>query len=298
MSIAGTIPSALHRSYVAIAKAVPVSLGVPMIRALNGLLRLARKDFLGDTLFGATLLCNPHDLIQTTILHFGVWEPEISSVISGILEPGDIFVDIGANTGYDTLLGSKLVGPEGGVVSIEAAPDTFRRLKENVARNGCQNVRTENLAASDKRGRLSMFSVSSTNLGAATTIPRIGNVRIAEVDAFPLDEILTQQELIRAKLIKIDVEGAEYGILQTIIDKLSIYPRDMQLIVEMSADQPNATRVFEAMLSAGFSAYSLENVYSYSWYLKWGAPSPPVVLTRLPDEQTDVLFRRDKASRK
>jgi FkbM family methyltransferase len=275
-----------------------VSLGVPMIRALNGLLRLARKDFLGDTLFGATLLCNPHDLIQTTILHFGVWEPEISSVISGILEPGDIFVDIGANTGYDTLLGSKLVGPEGGVVSIEAAPDTFRRLKENVARNGCQNVRTENLAASDKRGRLSMFSVSSTNLGAATTIPRIGNVRIAEVDAFPLDEILTQQELIRAKLIKIDVEGAEYGILQTIIDKLSIYPRDMQLIVEMSADQPNATRVFEAMLSAGFSAYSLENVYSYSWYLKWGAPSPPVVLTRLPDEQTDVLFRRDKASRK
>jgi FkbM family methyltransferase len=269
-----------------------------MIRALNGLLRLARKDFLGDTLFGATLLCNPHDLIQTTILHFGVWEPEISSVISGILEPGDIFVDIGANIGYDTLLGSKLVGPEGGVVSIEAAPDTFRRLKENVARNGCQNVRTENLAASDKRGRLSMFSVSSTNLGAASTIPRIGNVRIAEVDAFPLDEILTQQELIRAKLIKIDVEGAEYGILQTIIDKLSIYPRDMQLIVEMSADQPDATRVFEAMLSAGFSAYSLENVYSYSWYLKWGAPSPPVVLTRLPDEQTDVLFRRDKASRK
>jgi hypothetical protein len=72
----------------------------------------------------------------------------------------------------------------------------------------------------------------------------------------------------------------------------------MQLIVEMSADQPDATRVFEAMLSAGFSAYSLENVYSYSWYLKWGAPSPPVVLTRLPDEQTDVLFRRDKASRK
>jgi FkbM family methyltransferase len=212
-------------------------------------------------------------------------------VIGEILEPGDTFVDIGANIGYDTLLASKLVGAAGGVVSIEAAPDTFLKLKENITRNRCQNVRAVNVAASAVRERLSICSRSSTNSGAATTVPGIGNIKIAEVDAFPLDQILTPQERLHAKLVKIDVEGAECGILQAIVDKLSTYPSCMQVIVEMAADQPDATRVFEAMLSAGFSAYSLKNDYSYAWYLKWRATSPPLALTKLPNEQTDILFR-------
>jgi protein-L-isoaspartate O-methyltransferase len=59
------------------------------------------------------------------IFHFGIWEPEISYLTIELLDEGDVYVDVGANIGYDTLLASSLVGSSGKVVSIEAAPAIF-----------------------------------------------------------------------------------------------------------------------------------------------------------------------------
>jgi hypothetical protein len=56
------------------------------------------------TYFGATMVCDPKDFVQHTVLHFGVWEPNTSAVIERLLTPGDVCVDVGANVGYDTLL--------------------------------------------------------------------------------------------------------------------------------------------------------------------------------------------------
>jgi FkbM family methyltransferase len=274
---------------------MPIAMGVPMMRALNLLMRITGKQFLAETAFGATLYCSPRDLIQVMILHFGVWEPEISNIISRILQPGDVFVDIGANIGYDSILASSLVGPSGRVVAVEAAPDTFTKLLDNLARNACGNSRAVNVAASEAPSRISIYAGSSTNSGSATTLPGSGSGLIAEVDALPVDQILTAEERSRVKLIKIDVEGAECSVMRGIIGALSTYPSDMQIIVEMASSQAEAVTIFDAMLAAGFTAYAIQNAYSYAWYLKWRGPNPPLLLSSLPNEQTDVLFTRDAA---
>ena len=74
------------------------------------------------TRFGGVMTGNTEDLIQRHLYFFGNWEPNISAWIASRLQRGDCFVDIGANIGHYSLLASNLVGDEGCVVAIEAAP--------------------------------------------------------------------------------------------------------------------------------------------------------------------------------
>jgi FkbM family methyltransferase len=111
------------------------------------------------------------------ILHFGTWEPNITHVISGILQEGDVFVDVGANIGYHSLLGSKLVGSTGSVVAIEPVPDTFAMLLDNLRLNSCSNVRAVNVAVSDCPHKMPLYSLfGDFNCGAVTSVASRGGL--------------------------------------------------------------------------------------------------------------------------
>ena len=53
-----------------------------------------------------------------------------------MLQRGDVFVDVGANIGYFSVLAACLVGEGGQVFAFEPDPDNFRLLRDNVALNG------------------------------------------------------------------------------------------------------------------------------------------------------------------
>jgi FkbM family methyltransferase len=265
-------------------------------RAYNKLLRLLKQDYIGETYFGALMRCNPSDLIQSYVFHFGVWEPEISHLVGQILRPGDVFVDVGANVGYDTLLGSSLVGPQGQVISIEASPIAFARLKENIALNKSTNIRAVNVAVSDRVGTLELFDLQGANSGAATTLTGRGGKLIASVEALPLAQILTPAEMGRVRLIKIDVEGAEGTILSDLLDNIESFPASMDVIAELAVeDDIEASRqVFNRMTQTGYYAYAIENDYDKGRYLSNRPLSPLVLTDTLPLAQCDVLYTRKK----
>jgi hypothetical protein len=52
------------------------------------------------TYFGAEMDCDVRDMIQATLIHFGVWEPAVSNALAKRLKAGDVAVDVGANIGY------------------------------------------------------------------------------------------------------------------------------------------------------------------------------------------------------
>ena len=52
---------------------------------------------------------------------------------------GDTVIDVGAHIGEYTLLGAKLVGEKGFIISAEPAHDTAKSLKENIILNGFKN---------------------------------------------------------------------------------------------------------------------------------------------------------------
>ena len=68
------------------------------------------------------------------------------------IKPGGLVIDVGAHTGYFTLLASQLEGPTGRVVAIEASPAFHQALTANIEANGRGNVRTVNAAVSDAPG--------------------------------------------------------------------------------------------------------------------------------------------------
>jgi len=104
----------------------------------------------------------------------GYYEKEISLYIMSNLSPSDVFVDIGANSGYYTLLASKIVGEHGKVYSFEPHPDTYKRLVQNIMLNSLNNVHTFNYAASSFDGEGELFvSKSSDGLNSLKKIPLV-----------------------------------------------------------------------------------------------------------------------------
>lgn len=262
-----------------------------LLRAYNTVLRTFGGPYRARTYFGATMLCDPGDLIQHHVLHFGVWEPNASNVIETNLAPGDVCVDVGANVGYDTLLASFCVGPAGKVVAVEASRPTFDLLTQNLDENHARNIRLVHAAVSDKPGVLSLYSGPAGNKGRTTTLPDRDLRFEGEVEALPLDQILTGEECERVALIKIDIEGAEPPVMRRLLATLDLYPRLQSVVVEISPDDQWAS-IFAEMRAQGFSAFAIPNDYSRSYYLASPKPEPLMPLLALPQGQMDVLFKR------
>ncbi len=133
----------------------PWSFGnLTLYRAVADHLWALESEVVASTRAGAVLLVDATSIVGKHIYYFGVWEPVITQWITRRLSPGDTFVNVDANVGYYTTLASSLVGPTGRVVSIEALPQTYQRLVENLARIGRTNVRTVNLAPWDSQEQL------------------------------------------------------------------------------------------------------------------------------------------------
>jgi FkbM family methyltransferase len=254
---------------------------------------------------GNRFVCHLPDLIQMYLYLFGVWEPDLAAYIRSRLKAGDVFVDVGANVGFDSLLAARMVGASGGVVAIEASPAVFERLRETLRINGSPtNVRTINKAAAAGAGVLTIYAGPEHNVGLTTTVPRGTMPKACEVEAAPLRDLLQQEEIERVRLIKIDVEGGEDSVLAGMvvdggIDRL---PRDVEIALELSplwwSDRTRtAADVLRPFIERGFHVYTIPNNY-WPWRYLWPKDvqrprrlRDAAMLTR-PMKRLDVILSR------
>ncbi len=183
-------------------------------------LQHANRRFVVSTVFGAVISGNTQDLVQRYIFYFGVWEPNLTEFLIGNLRQGDVFIDVGANIGYFTLLASRLVGSAGKVIAIEASPGIFAKLRDNLERNRVTNVEAINVAASDRRRDGQSFPRVNSNIGATSIVPTEGSRYECDVPASTLDSILAPADVRNARFVKIDVEGAEGLVIAGMRDVL------------------------------------------------------------------------------
>jgi FkbM family methyltransferase len=157
-------------------------------------------------------------------------EQSISNLLKCTLRPGDTFIDAGANIGVYTVLASRLVGPEGKVISIEMMPDTADRLEANIRDNRLGNVWVVRKALSDRSGQTVMATVQSEKYGQATIATdsaRYGKGKKVAVETVTLDAVA---EGIKAvQLMKIDLEGAE---LAALCEAFDLFPRLSNVVYE------------------------------------------------------------------
>lgn len=136
------------------------------------------------------------------------------------LSAGDHFLDVGAHYGYFALLASRLVGPAGKVLALEASKNTFSTLLENT--RTFSNITCLNQAASDQPGRMVFYefpvlyseynSLEIDQFKDAAWFRKYPP-QAAEIAATPLDDLVEQAGL-TPRVIKIDVEGAELQVIR------------------------------------------------------------------------------------
>jgi FkbM family methyltransferase len=258
--------------------------------------RLARRPhaFRARTIHG-TRLRGDHQLIMPRCIYwFGVWEPLLTRWVEDRLQPGDTFVDVGANIGYFTLLAARTVGASGTVISFEPAPPTFAKLSGNLALNEATNVRPVQAAVGARAGRIPFYR-APWNDAENSTIAKPGSQPAGEVDTSPLAALLTDAEVARTRLIKVDIEGGEWAVLDGLAPDVERFPSDMELVIEVHPDRGGgrtAKTLADAVAAHGFTPSWLPVDFGAVAHLDRRPPVRPVPGLPPPDELVHLILSR------
>jgi FkbM family methyltransferase len=207
----------------------PSALSTPGVRVFyrSAAHRLGKRFRTNDTQFRPVVVGDRELILDVTEftagpLYFGgaVYEPETTAHFIEHLEDGHVFVDIGANHGYFTVLAASLVGPSGRVVAFEPSPRVFEQLHQHVHLNGFESrVTLEPCALADRPAASARFYVSqsATNSGLSSLTPShdllktgdLSDERTVAVAVDTFDRWLAHSGIGQVDLLKIDVEGAE-----------------------------------------------------------------------------------------
>ena len=136
-----------------------------------------------------------------------------------MLKDGDVVIDIGAGIGDDAVVFSRLVGPKGRVIAIEAHPRTFRCLLKTIEANSLNNVVAINIAVSDQDGEVGMTDGESYQSSSVVT-----GGHAVQVPARRLDDILGDLGVLNPILVKMNIEGAETAALLGMDNTLRAVP--------------------------------------------------------------------------
>jgi FkbM family methyltransferase len=233
---------------------------------IRGLIWPRLKDeFEVEWMDGLRLLLQPGSETSRAIYVTGRYEPNEFCLLDRILQPGMIFVDVGANVGLYSLFAATKVKQQGRVLAIEPSSREYEVLIRNLQANRLQNVCALRVAVWDRRGSADLLVAplehSGHNtlggFGYGTTLERQETVPLER-----LDEIIRGQGLERVDVIKIDVEGAELFALQGAAEILQRF--HPMLLLEVSdrtlQHQGSSSRsVLEWLQRHGYSFYSLDS---------------------------------------
>lgn len=132
----------LHSAILKTRPAFLASLMKRLLRIRRRVVSTELSDFFIDpvSLFGAALLsCDGY-------------EPHMVNCLKHLLRRGDVFLDLGANEGFFSILAANLVGPTGRVVSIEPQSRLQQILFRNIKENSATNISVFQRAIADSSG--------------------------------------------------------------------------------------------------------------------------------------------------
>jgi FkbM family methyltransferase len=143
----------------------------------------------------------------------GCYEPELVALLRHVLVPGTTFVDVGAHIGYFSIVAAALVGENGAVHSFEPDPDCFSRLVVNSS--AYPWLTTYDSAVADRNGEIAFYrSPKQGESGWGAIFNEDGNRAEVSVRVCTLDNWMLEKEIEKIDVLKMDVEGSEYRVLE------------------------------------------------------------------------------------
>jgi FkbM family methyltransferase len=167
--------------------------------------------------------------IGQSIIKSKIWEPHVTDALKKVLGVGDVFLDLGANIGYFSLLAASIVQESGKVISFEPNIQNLHLLYLSILENHFNNIKVYPLAASVSSQILKITSFGSNGFLEKPS-DDIVQSNFQFIQSVIVDELLHSEE--KVDVVKMDIEGYEPLALRG-MDKL-IKKHNPVIITEFS----------------------------------------------------------------
>jgi FkbM family methyltransferase len=167
-----------------------------------------------STDFGSLLSVRLDEHIFRHIYFHGEYDPETSQLLQKLVKPGQIWLDVGGNVGFFTMLLSRGVGDTGRVYVFEPNPAMVERIHASLTLNRATNVELVPQAVSNESHHEISFYVpigDGHNSGRASAVKfedLSSSVKEVKVSTTSLDDYLERSN-VKPDFMKIDIEGFE-----------------------------------------------------------------------------------------
>lgn len=191
--------------------------------------------------------------------------------LKSFLDPGDFCIDIGAHTGDTTIPMALAVGNKGLVLALEPNPYVFPVLEKNAKLNkALTNIRPLMIAATPSDGDIE-FEYSDSgfcNGGLHDNVSKWkhGHAFKLTVTGLNLSRLLRDQfsdKLPDLKYIKIDAEGYDLSILETLRDILKEYSPFVKAEVFKHTSDTDRQQMYSFLSDLNYTIFKVENETNY-----------------------------------
>jgi FkbM family methyltransferase len=193
----------------------------------------------------------------------GEYERRDSDYLSQHLLDNDICIDVGANTGYFTMLMAKL-SHKGQVHAFEPVVLNYHLLCSSVQLNKYPNVLANNCAVGEENGEID-FSISED--GAYSSMIPTGRRReknVIKTNVISLDNYFKHKNLPKIDILKVDVEGAEGLVIKGARSVLAHHKTQPRLIImelqdmNLKAYGSSINEIIMLMREFGYSSFYID----------------------------------------
>ena len=210
------------------------------------------------------LLYNKNDMyIGKSIEKYGEFSQLEAKLFEQICRDKDVVIEVGANIGAHTINLSKLVG-EGTIIAFEPQRLVFQSLCANLAINSISNVYAFQEAVSNENGTIMIPECDFTKTNNFGGINIENAKKGTLVNKIKLDNFVNR--ISSLKLLKIDVEGMEIGVINGAIELI----KKFKPIIYVENDrQEHSKNLIELLWSLDYKLYwHLPKLYNENNYFK------------------------------
>jgi FkbM family methyltransferase len=180
---------------------------------------------IADGLAGGMYVSTAHlplDHAHTGLVVRGTLEPSVQEALRRTVRPGHVFYDVGANIGFFTLVGARLVGPTGRVVAFEPVPWCAEAVGRNIELNDLDHAEIREEAVGAEAGHARLLVVGEASWSHLASTGRHADVRDEiDVEVTTIDELVAADAVPPPDVLKVDTEGAELQVLDGMRETLA-----------------------------------------------------------------------------
>lgn len=185
-------------------------------------------------------------------------EPITTKMLLDTLKKDYVFVDIGANLGYFTVMAGKFL-TEGKVYSFDVDNKVVKLLKKNIRLNNLKNVQAYNYGVSDKKGLVKILKMKLPDPRTSFQKTLDKDKKYLSVKTISLDGFFKNKKA-KPNVIKIDVEGAELLVLKGM--KSLLENEKLVLLMEIHGNKlskfnTDSREIISFLIDRGYDVYEV-----------------------------------------